>query len=148
MEENKQMLELLQRIEAQNRKQLTIARVRCAFSVVTALCIVAVLVLALSLMPQLREIIAQADILVAESDVVMGQMESVLSNLEQTTRQLASMDLENMVNDVNTLVRTGQSSLEQTMEKLSTMDFEALNKAIKDLSAVIEPMAKFAKMFG
>ena len=33
------------------------------------------------------------------------------------------------------------------MEKLNTVDFETLNKAIEDLSKVIEPLAKFFGMF-
>lgn len=148
MEDNTQMIQLLQRIEAQNRKQLTIARLRCVFSLVSAVCVVLLLVVMLQMLPQMREVITQVDVLVTEFDGVMGQMGSVLSNLEESTRQLASVDLESMVNDVNTLVLTAQSSLEQTMENLDAIDFAALNKAIKDLATVIEPLAKFTNMFG
>ena len=41
----------------------------------------------------------------------------------------------------------GQQSLEQTMEKLDSIDTEKLNQAIDDLSAVVEPLAKFFNVF-
>lgn len=147
MNENREMLELLRSIEAQNRKQLSIERLRCILSFLTMLCVVAVLLLVFSLMPQIRQTVAQIDTLVSQFDGVMGQMGSVLTNLEQSTRQLADVDLSGMVTDVNTLVTTAQSSLEQTMLDLDAIDFEALNKAIKDLATVIEPLAKLTNMW-
>jgi hypothetical protein len=53
-----------------------------------------------------------------------------------------------MVNDVDSLVATAQESLEQTMQNLNTIDFQTLNKAIEDLSKVVEPMSKLMKVFG
>jgi len=58
------------------------------------------------------------------------------------------MDFTGMVEDVDTLVTTAQSSLEQTMGKLNSIDFNTLNKAIEDLSKVVEPMSKLMKVFG
>jgi len=147
MNENLEMLELLRSIEAQNRKQLSVERLRCILSFLTMLCVAAVLLLVFSLMPQVRQTVAQIDTLVSQFDGVMGQMGSVLTNLEQSTRQLADVDLSGMVTDVNTLVITAQSSLEQTMQNLDAIDFEALNKAIKDLATVIEPLAKLTNMW-
>ena len=74
-------------------------------------------------------------------------MQTVLGNLEQTTNQLAAVDFESMVTNVDALVATGQQSLQQTMEKLNAVDFEALNKAVEDLAAVVEPLSKLANMF-
>ena len=53
-----------------------------------------------------------------------------------------------MVSNVDNLVTTGHQSLEGMMEKLNSVDFEKLNQAIEDLAAVIEPLAKMAKVFG
>ena len=52
-----------------------------------------------------------------------------------------------MVDNVDSLVITGQQSLQQTMDKLNTIDFDALNQAIDDLSSVIEPLAKLSNLF-
>lgn len=84
--------------------------------------------------------------LVPQAQQVLGQVEPVLQNLEQATDQLAKLDLEGMVENVNQLVISGQKSLEQSMDKLNAVDFDALNQAIQDLSAIIEPLAKWAKV--
>lgn len=134
MEENREMMELLRRIEKANRRQALSGWIMCVVAVVTALCCVMLFMTVVDLLPQINTVIAQT--------------ETVLSNLEQTTEQFSAMDLQGMVADVDTLVLTGQDSLEQTMEKLNTIDFEALNQAIEDLSDVIEPLARFFKAFG
>ena len=76
-----------------------------------------------------------------------AQLQTILGNMETVSEELASLDLQGMVTGVETLVQTGQDSLEQTMGKLDTIDFDSLNKAIDDLSAVVEPMANFVNKF-
>ena len=63
------------------------------------------------------------------------------------TDQLAGMDLGSMVQNVDTLVTTTQEGVEQTMEQMNAIDFEALNRAIRNLSDVVEPLAKFFNVF-
>lgn len=140
MEENKEVLELLKQIEKSNRQQVRSTRLMCIFALIAALCCVVTFVTIFSFVPQINSILPKVD-------TAVTQMQTVLGNLEQTTEQLASVDLEGMVTDVDALVVSGQQSLEQTMEKLENIDLDTLNQAIKDLSSVIEPLAKFANMF-
>ncbi len=126
MEEKDRIIELL---EKQNRT----AKLQCALMVVSALCCVVLALLVLSVMPRVEGVISQ--------------MGNVLTNLEQVTLQLAQADLDGMAANVDALVTTGQESLKQTMEKLDAIDFDALNKAIKDLADIIEPLAKFFNTF-
>ena len=140
MEENKEILELLKQIEKNNRQQVRNGRILCIMALVTALCCVVTFGLIFQILPQITGIVPQIT-------GVITQMQAVLGNLEQTTDQLAALDLVSMVSDVDTLVVTGQQSLEQTMEKLNSIDFDALNQAIEDLAAVIEPLAKLSNMF-
>lgn len=154
MEENREVLELLQKIEQENHRQTLIGKIRCGLSAVSAACFVIILILACTLVPQVNSVLSQADGLIAQADDivaqgtgVMEQMETVLTNLEATTKQLAAVDLESMVTDVDTLVVTGQDSLKKTMEKLDAIDFKTLNQAIENLSDVIEPLANFFNLF-
>lgn len=147
MEENKEILELLTQIKKDNSQQNLIGKIRCGLSAVSAVCFLLTLILVISMLPRVNGLIGQADGIITQVNGVMGQMETVMGNLEQTTNQLAEVDLQSMVEDVDSLVRTGQSSLEETMRKLDALDFETLNQAIEDLAAVIEPMAKFANLF-
>ena len=141
MEENKETLELLKKIERANRHQVWSGYIRSGLILVCAVCMVALVVMVARLMPQINEILGQAGL-------AMGQIQPVLTDLQQTAGQLAQVDYAGMVSNVDNLVTTGQQSLEGMMEKLNSVDFEKLNQAIEDLAAVIEPLAKMAKVFG
>ena len=141
MEENKETPELLRKIERSSRIQIYSGYVRTGLMLVCAVCMAVLVVMVFRLMPQINEILAQAQ-------HAFNQVGTVLDYLEQTSYQLSQVDLQGMVSNVDGLVTTGQQSLEASMEKLDGVDFEALNKAIKDLAAVIEPLAKMTKVFG
>lgn len=134
MEENKELMELLQKIEKANRQQVKLTRLVCIFALIAALCCGCLFGVVYNTLPQIN--------------AVMSQLQTVLTNLEKTTAQLSAMDFTAMIEDVDTLVTTGQQGLEQTMKKLNTIDMETLNQAIRDLAAVVEPMSKLMSVFG
>ena len=133
MEENKEIIELLKKLDESSQKRVRLGRILCVLALVAALFCGATFAVVFSLVPQV--------------ETVLTQVQPVLGNLEQTSQQLAALDLEGMVSNVDALVVTGQQTLQQSMEKLDTVDFDSLNQAIRDLSAVIEPLAKWGKMF-
>ena len=140
MEENKELLELLHKVEKANHQQVKITRLICIFALVAALCCVGTLGLVYSILPQVTGILPQIN-------SVVSQMQTVLSNLETATAQLSGLDLTGMISDVEELVTTAQTGLEQTMGKLNTIDFDTLNKAIEDLSKVVEPLSRLTTLF-
>ena len=133
MDQNKEMLELLKQINENTRKQVFYGRLRCLFAVASACCFAGILFMLYRYLPQMAEMVVK--------------MQTVLGNLERVTKDLAAVDFGSMVNGINTLVETGQLTLEQTVSKLNTIDFTNLNKAIKDLADVVEPVAKFFNTF-
>ena len=139
MEEKQEMLELMKKMEESSRKQLLYTRIMCGAAIVSAVCFVGILVLIWGILPQVQSIMDQIPGLVA-------QLETVLGNLEVVTTDLASVDFAGMVNGINELVITGQTSLERTLTQLNELDLESLNKAIANLAALVEPMAKFFKV--
>ena len=141
MEENKELLELLQKIEKSNRQQVKLTRLVCIFALVAALCCACTVGLVYNVLPQITGVLPQIN-------TVISQMQIVLGNLETATAQLSVMDFTGMVNNVESLVVTAQESLEQTMRNLNTIDFQTLNQANEDLSKVVEPMSKLMKVFG
>ena len=141
MEENKETLELLRKIERSSRIQIYSGYVRTGLMLVCAVCMAVLVVMVFRLMPQINEILAQAQ-------HAFNQVGTVLDYLEQTSYQLSQVDLQGMVSNVDGLVTTGQQSLQATMEKLNSIDFDALNKAIKDLSAVTQSLANVTRIFG
>ena len=133
MEQNKELMDLLKKIHRSNCIQTIVCTVLCVLALVAAACCVILFVKVYDMLPQMN--------------AVFAQLETILSNLEQTSQQLSAVDFQSMVQDVDALVVAGQQSLEQTMGKLETIDFDALNGAIDDLANVIEPLAKFFKVF-
>ena len=140
MENTQKLMDLLEQMEKANRKQVAYARLQFIFSVIAAICCILLLLAGVKVLPQLQEAVLQA--------------ETVLTNLETVTTDLAQADLIGMVENVDALVTnvdglvgTSQEGVEQTMAKIKAIDFDALNDAIKDLSDVIEPIAKFFNTF-
>lgn len=140
MDNNQKLLDLLERMEKANRKQVTFARLQFVFTAITAVCCALLLLGGLKVLPQLQDAAFQAT--------------TVLTNLETVTTELANADLIGMVNNVDALVTnvdglvgTSQVGVEQAMAKINAIDFDALNDAIQDLSDVIEPIAKFFNTF-
>ena len=128
MEENKEILELLKQIEKNGRQQVRATRFLWVLALAAALACIAVFILVFNYLPRV--------------DAVVTQMQSVLTNLETATEELASLDISSMMEGVDELVSSGQEGLAQTMEKLNTIDIDTLNKAIQNLSAVVEHFAK------
>lgn len=141
MEMNPEMQVYLEKLEKSNRQQVRSARLQCFFSFLAAVCCLLLLLTVAKIVPDIKE-------LSGEISGIALQAESVLTNLETVTQELAAADLEGLVTDVNGLVSTSQTGVEQALDKLNAMDMDTLNKAIEDLSKVVEPLAKFAGMFG
>ncbi len=66
-----------------------------------------------------------------------------LENLEETSRQLNDLDLPELVENVNELTVEASSGVAAAVGKLDDIDVENLNRSIKSLAAIIEPLAKF-----
>lgn len=133
MEERQQILELLQKMERNSRKQLFTSRIQCLFSLIALVCCLVILINILTLLPQI-ELLAQ------EANVV-------LTNLQVVTEELADLDLQGMITDIDDLVITSQKGVNAAVSKIEQIDFETLNEAIADLSSVIEPLAKLSNLF-
>ena len=139
--EEKDMHEILERMEKTNRQHLRHARLQSFLTLLAALCFVGLVFAVSSIMPRLSGF-------VDEAEKLLGQAEVVLTNLEEVTEELTELEFAQMVEDVDNLVRSSQAGLEETLEKVNSIDIEKLNEAIDGLSKVVEPLTKFFKVFG
>lgn len=131
MDQQNELQKILERLEANSRKQLLHARLQTVISVICVLFCGILLMNLLQFLPQLESLISQAEIL--------------LGDLELVTKELSKLDLSLMVENINALVTTSQSGVEEALEKINDIDFDTLNQAVKDLSNVVKPLADFAK---
>ena len=154
MEQNKQMLELLEKIEKTNRHQLLFTQIFCGLALVAAIFCIITLVQVNRLLPQLEIVVTQMQTVLGDMEQVADQltqldMQSIVSNVASLVDDIGNLvgNVEGLVSNVDDLAATAQDSLKQTMTKLNAINFEALNKAIEDLAAVVEPLAKFFNVF-
>jgi methyl-accepting chemotaxis protein len=73
---------------------------------------------------------------------MMGEVQDVVTNLDKSTQELAAININEMLDNVNSLVSTSEKSVQDTVKKIDDVDLNSLNKAIKDLSTIISPLAK------
>ena len=139
--EEKDLREILEKLDESNRQQLRYAKLQSALLVLTALCFLVLVVLVARLAPQLQSFATEAHGLLA-------QAETVLANLEQVSGELTEVEFVKMIDDVDALVTSSQAGLEEALEKVNSIDLETLNEAIDGLSKVVEPLAKLFNVFG
>lgn len=70
------------------------------------------------------------------------RLNKTTKNIELVTAQLADADLPAMIEHVNDLVDSSQSSVQSASRKIDSIDIDALNQSIHDLNAIIEPLAR------
>lgn len=156
-----EVLETLARLEKYNKQQASAAKLQCVISVISLICCTAALVMMILLVPKLQKMTTQTEKLISEAGDVMEDIQAASETiseldlgpvlveikglLQNVDGLLANVDT--LVADVDTLVTTTQEGLEDTLAEIEKIDFDALNKAIKDLAAVVEPLAKFFSNF-
>lgn len=156
-----EVLDTLARMEKYSRQQASAAKLQCVLSVISLICCTAALVMMVLLVPKLQKMTTQTEKLISEASDVMEDIQAASETiseldlgpvlveikglLQNVDGLLANVDT--LVADVDTLVTTTQEGLEDTLAEIEKIDFDALNKAIKDLAAVVEPLAKFFSNF-
>ena len=88
---------------------------------------------------------------VKQADGLMEQVSAAVENADQAISQLTEADkallgIQSMFDEDGLMNQTGDA-LAQAMEKVDSMDIESLNKAIRDLGDVMEPLADFFNKF-
>lgn len=138
MQNDQGVIQLLEKMaadnEAQNqylRKQLFFTRIFAAACCVLTVALLAVL---LKVMPPL-----------------LGTMDKAVEALDQASETLelveaTLVDIQGLFEE-DGLVGQSSEALTQATEKISAMDIESLNDAIRDLGAVVEPLANFFDRF-
>ena len=141
MEKERQMQEVLEKLEKRNGQQAKYGRVQMILTAAMAAVMVIILIAVLSILPMVMDIAEDAQ-------EIMLQAETVMGNLEQVSAELAEADIASMIENVDGLVTESQANLDATFSKIEELDFETLNLAIDSLAKVIEPLSRFFGVFG
>lgn len=86
--------------------------------------------------------IDQTGKMIDDTSAMLDDTAVVVKNLEEITTDLSKTDFNSMLDNINSLVTTGEESIQATVQKIDDIDIKSLNKAIKDLSSIIAPLAR------
>ena len=125
------LLEELRQQTASLKKQLFVTRILAAAGCVLAAAVIAVFLL---IVPPMLQIISQGQETLVEATDTLQTAQETLTDIQTLF-------------DENGLVWQSSEALSQATEKLNRMDIESLNSAIRDLGAVVEPLAEFFGKF-
>lgn len=129
---------LLQEIEKQHEEQTETLKKQLFLTRIAALagCVLTagILVALLLLVPPLVGAVHQ-------TQKTLTEVSGTLEEADNTMRNIQSLFEE------EGLVGQSSRALQQTTDKISRMDIESLNSAIRDLGAVVEPLADFFGRF-
>jgi len=140
--------EILARLEKHTRQQLLFTKILCILCALAVVCSLVLMFAVTGAAAELLELAQPLQGLTAQLQDLAQEAETVMTDLGVVAEALAAADIGGIVGNPNVLAAESQSAVADAMATLDTIDIEALNKAIKDLAAVVEPLAKVSKIFG
>lgn len=144
MENNR---EILERLEKHTRQQLLFTKILCILCVLAVVCTLVLMFAVTGAASRLMELAQPLQALTAQVQDLAMEAETVMEDLGVVAEALAAADLGSIVENVNILAADSQSAVADAMAKLDTIDIETLNKAIRDLAAVVEPLARITQIW-
>lgn len=130
-----QLMEQLKETENEKKKY---AKKQYYMSMVTAVC--AVLALGILLAAYIS--------VIPRVKTAFQEIQVVTENLNEVSDQLAKADLNQLVENVDRMAVTSEKGVQEALDKIQSIDIDELNQAIKGLSDVVSPFAKFMNRFG
>ena len=81
---------------------------------------------------------------------IMIKVDEAVADLQETTDKVDRLasDAQTAVTTAQTMMEENSEAVAQTMEKVSKIDFDTLNRSIKNLSDVIQPLSRFFGTLG
>ena len=80
----------------------------------------------------------------AITSVLAQSLPEMMEELSVIIEELSGMigEMPDMIRELDVLMETSGEGISTAIEKVSAIDIEALNEAIRDLQAIVEPLAK------
>lgn len=127
-----ELKKLMERIETSNTNQERYAKKQYRMNQITALASVLMLC----------AVLYSCSLIIPRMNILFTNLEVVMEDIEIITDGLAKSNLPQMINDIDRLVTSSEQSVQDALNKINAIDIATLNKAIKDLSDIINPIAR------
>lgn len=135
--DREQFQALMEQIEASNAAQEKYARKQYRMSQLTSLVSIVILAVVLYI----------SATLIPQVHTTLQSVNYMMEDLNVITDELASADLEQMINNVDQLVISSETSIQDALKQLNSLDIETLNQAIRNLNDAVAPLASFFNRF-
>ncbi len=122
-----------------SEKQLFYARIRTLATLIIAGGLVICMIV---LAPEVLKTVSQANAIMVQASETITLVDAAIESITEMSASITEMG-----DNMDTFITENAESVSQVMKQMEEVDFESLNKAIKDLGDVIEPLAKFFKLF-
>lgn len=130
--DNDDLKQFLEKLERSNAGQEKYARRQYRMSQLTAISSIAILCV----------VLYTASTLIPKINSLFQDIQVSVNNIQTISQELADADLPGMIDNVDSLVSTGETSIQTAVDKLNSIDFDSLNTAIRDLSNVVRPLSR------
>lgn len=125
-------------------------RLFAAMMITNIVLLACVLVILAVLVPKTLKVINDSEEALAEARELTAYAQTSLENINVIIDSANTMvvDADQMVKEANQILVDNTEDMEAALDNFNSVDFETLNKAIGDLSAAVEPLARLSRMFG
>lgn len=122
----------IEKLETTNEKQAKYAEKQYRMSQVTAASSILILLI----------VLYTAITVTPKVNLLLRDIQISVSNIQRVSQDLSDADLPQMIDNIDSLVDTSESSIQTATDKLNAIDIESLNSAIRDLANIVRPLGK------
>lgn len=140
--------EILAKLEKHTRQQLLFTKILCILCTLVVVCTLVLMFSITGAVTELMELAAPLQELTVQVKDLAVEAETVMEDLGVVAEELAAADLSGIVENVNDLTAESQGVISNAMAKLDSIDITTLNKAVKDLASIVEPLARVSSLLG
>jgi len=130
MSERELLIELIKEQRKASKRSLITAVSLVAICLIFGAAVLVIVPKVTATLNNAYQAIDNIEAVVANADKAIGSVEQSLSGIDK------------MVKNVDKVVVDNTDSVSKTVDRMSSIDITSLNKSIKDLSDIIEPLAK------
>ena len=131
MSEKELLIELIKEQKKASKRSLITAISLVAICLIFGAAVLIIVPKVTSTLNNAYQAIDNINVVVANADKALGSVEKSLDGIDK------------MVKNVDKVVVDNTDSVTKTVDRVSSIDIAALNKSIKDLGDIIEPLARF-----
>ncbi len=134
------------------KKQLLWTQLCAALLAVILVMAIVFVLIAAPRLSRLHDTFQKLDGITDDLAEISGQLknadwQSISADMAEVSAQLLEVNWTELSGNINGMAEDAQKSMNAALEAIDRLDIDSLNKAIKDISTVIEPLVEFAGRF-